>query len=105
MSLMKDGLSTINGDKSFNLSFGPDPYEDPALVPGFVRSTKEYLKQAHIFTIQKQLKKEEEVALKRALSKKGSQDQFDGMSSGMSFMPHTSQIPLNSGRNEKLCLT
>lgn len=81
---MKDGLSTINGDKSFNMSYGPDPYEDPSLVPGFVRSTKEYLKQANIYTIQRQLKNEQDDILRHALSKKSANDdntQYEHMSS------------------------
>lgn len=101
--MLKDGLSTINGDKSFNVSLNPEPYEDPSLVPGFVRSTKEYLKQANIYTIQRQLKQEEEIALKRALSKKGDDAQYERMSSQLSFLPTTTMPTISAtGRNEKL---
>ena len=82
------------------MSFGPEPYEDPALDPGFVRSTKEYLKQAHLYTIQNHLKKEGELALKRALDKKGgAESKYEQMSSTLSFLP--ANIPATT-RNDKL---
>ena len=55
-----------------------DPYEDPALNPGFVRSTKEYLKQANQKDVLKQIQREEQEALKNP--------DRDNVSSGMSFM-------------------
>lgn len=36
-----------------------EPYEDPSLNPGFVRTTKEFLKQSHLYTIRDGLKREE----------------------------------------------
>ena len=44
-SIMKDGFKTIQ-----NSTFVPpiEPYEDPDLNPGFVRTTKDYLKQSTI---------------------------------------------------------
>ncbi len=41
-----------------------EPYEDPALDPGFVRSTKEYLKQANQQSVIREIKQEEEAVLK-----------------------------------------
>ena len=46
-SIMKDGFVGTN----MSFSIGPEPFEDPSLHPGFVRTTKEYLKQSHLKSV------------------------------------------------------
>ncbi len=41
-----------------------EPYEDPSLDPSFVRSTKEYLKQANQHSVIREIKQEQEAVLK-----------------------------------------
>ena len=43
---------------------GPEPYEDPSLQPGFVRTTKDFLKQSHLNDVNAKIKKEADEALK-----------------------------------------
>lgn len=50
-------------ERAKSLSIAPEPYEDPSLDPGFVRSTKQYLKQSHIKKVQAEIKREEREAL------------------------------------------
>ena len=50
-------------ERAKSLSIVPEPYEDPSLDPGFVRSTKQYLKQSHIKKVQDDIKREERDAL------------------------------------------
>ena len=50
-------------ERAKSLSIVPEPYEDPSLDPGFVRSTKQYLKQSHIKKVQADIKREEREAL------------------------------------------
>ena len=44
-------------ERAKSISIVPEPYEDPSLDPGFVRSTKQYLKQSHIKKVQDDIKK------------------------------------------------
>jgi len=78
---MKEGLlpiaDSIYGEK--------EPYEDPDLNPGFVRSTKEYLKQANQINVQRDIERQEREILKNIGSSKVEQVS-DGVSSGLSFM-------------------
>lgn len=50
-SIMKDGYAQM-GDSIY---IETEPYEDPSLNPGFVRSTKEYLKQANQKSVQREI--------------------------------------------------
>lgn len=50
-------------ERAKSISIVPEPYEDPSLDPGFVRSTKQYLKQSHIKNVQAEIKREEREAL------------------------------------------
>ena len=50
-------------ERAKSISIVPEPYEDPSLDPGFVRSTKQYLKQSHIKKVQAEIKREEREAL------------------------------------------
>ena len=50
-------------ERAKSFSMVPEPYEDPSLDPGFVRSTKQYLKQSHIKKVQAEIKREEREAL------------------------------------------
>ena len=45
------GTSKISSAYGTISSRIPDPYEDPDLQPGFVRSTKEYLKQSNLLNV------------------------------------------------------
>ena len=40
---------------SVNRNLAIEPYEDPRLDPGFVRSTKAYLREAHLHTVKKEI--------------------------------------------------
>lgn len=42
-------------DNSYNQNLSIDPYEDPKLDPGFVRSEKNYLRDAHIKSVHREV--------------------------------------------------
>ena len=41
-----------------------EPYEDPKMQPDFVRSTKNYLKEANLINVKKEIKREQEEAIR-----------------------------------------
>lgn len=60
-----------------------EPYEMASLDPGFVRSTKNYLREANLMNVKRELKKEEEEALR---CPDVVPDRDAALSSGLSFM-------------------
>ena len=54
--------STFSSHRGQSFCFGAEPFEDPKLDPGFVRTTKDYLKTLHQRNVEKE-KKREELAL------------------------------------------
>ena len=55
---MKDGFNTMTQNITF-AAVTTEPYEDPGLNPGFVRTTKDYLKQSHINKVEQDILREE----------------------------------------------
>ena len=57
-SILKDGFKTINQTSTFTTPAINEPYEDPKLDPGFVRTTKDYLKDSLKKKVEKQIRRE-----------------------------------------------
>ena len=71
------------------LTLDTEPYADPSLDPGFVRSTKEYLRQAHQLSVQREIKLEESLAVSNLDERN---------TSGMSFLRTANLSPMVSKR-------
>jgi len=52
---MKDGFKTIQTNSTFT-PVVTEPYEDPSLDPGFVRTTREYLKRSLIKDVEAKIR-------------------------------------------------
>ena len=57
-SILKDGFKTINQTSTFTSPVINEPFEDPKLDPGFVRTTKDYLKDSLKKKVEKQIRRE-----------------------------------------------
>ena len=77
----------------------PEPYEMASLSPGFVRSTRNYLREANLINIKRELKREEAEAVKNPDMVT---DRDAVLESGLSFMK---TLETNGGRNVKMSLT
>lgn len=61
-TIRRNNRSTFNSHRGQSFCFGADPFEDPKLDPGFVRTTKDYLKTLHIKNVENEIKREEQAS-------------------------------------------
>lgn len=94
-NLMKDGFSTIQQNSSSFAAVVAEPYEDPSLEPGFVRTTKDFLRQSLIKQVEAKIRKEELQAMNQSCN-----IQSGDLSSGLSFFQNQQQQQLSrAGHN------
>ena len=84
--------SSTFSNRGQSFCFGADLFEDPKIDPGFVRTTKDYLKTLHIKNVEREIKRKEQSSFNQTFHQ---QEESQG-GYNLSFMKNTSMSKMGA---------